>query len=71
MSGGEGLPQDSGSAFGHIQHAINREHMRSQKAYRAYFDHSVGCDDCDHGWNRCEKATELWRAYKDAQEKRP
>ncbi|MFG2029987.1 hypothetical protein [Streptomyces sp. NPDC048825] len=70
MSGGEGVPQDSGSTFGRIQHAVNRAYMRSQKAYRAYFDHSVGCDDCDHGGTRCEKAEELWRAYKDVQRNR-
>jgi hypothetical protein len=71
VSGDEGLPQDSGSTFGHIPHATNPEYTRAQLAYRAYFDHSIGCDGCEHGWKRCETAEELWRTYKTAQEKRP
>lgn len=65
MRGGEVLPQDSGSAFGHIPHSANREYTRAQLAYRAYFDHSAGCGACDHGWIRCPNAEELWRAYQD------
>ncbi|GAB2968545.1 hypothetical protein GCM10023080_034340 [Streptomyces pseudoechinosporeus] len=51
--------------------ASNSEFTRTQLAYRAYLDHSIACAGCGHGQTRCETAEELWRAYKDAQEKRP
>jgi hypothetical protein len=60
------LPQDSGSTFGHLRPATP-----TQIAYRTFYNHSLACPDCGFGKTRCDKAEELWRAYKNAQEKRP
>lgn len=67
MSDDDQLPQDSGSTFGHIRPDTP---IPWQAAYRAYFDHSAGCDACGHGWTRCGIAKGLWRTYKDARENR-
>lgn len=63
----QALPQDSGSTFGHIR---RDNPTPGQVAYRAYYNHSIGCDDCGHGWTRCETAEGLWRTYQDVQRDR-
>ncbi|MGW0705807.1 hypothetical protein ACWD4G_07540 [Streptomyces sp. NPDC002643] len=35
--------------------------------YRTFIHHLYDCEDCGYGQVRCEKATELWREFKDAE----
>jgi hypothetical protein len=45
--------------------AANTAFTAKQTAYRAYMEHAMGCDDCEYGEVRCEKATELHRRWRE------
>lgn len=64
MSGDE-LPQDSGSAFGHLRRGTSSVAITgSQMAYRAYLNQRLDCS-C-WGAEMCGECELKWRAYQDA-----
>ncbi|WP_406476044.1 hypothetical protein [Streptomyces sp. NBC_01615] len=66
MSGIRREWRDSGSA-GHMQLvAKSGTYSRMQTAYRAFLNHSTGCEGCGRGERRCATADELWKAYRAA-----
>ena len=67
MSGAEWDWRDATSGSPRLQRiADDATFNAKQQAYRKFLDHSIGCAGCGHGERRCEKATELWRAYQAA-----
>lgn len=59
------LPQDSGSAHGHLRQAdAGAGFTPKQAKFREYMDHSQGCADCDFGNRRCLVAQEIWAAWR-------
>ncbi|MFJ2259940.1 hypothetical protein ACIOKD_16630 [Streptomyces sp. NPDC087844] len=60
-----GLPQDSGSALGHLRPAASSVQLGpKQEKFRSYMDHSMECADCDYGNLRCSVAQEIWAEWK-------
>lgn len=53
------LPQDSGSAFGHIPPVPDSKRAKIS----SFLDHSMGCKDCDYGNVRCPVAKRIWREW--------
>lgn len=65
MSGRQELPQDSGSAFGHMRRGTNSLAITgSQMAYRAYVMQRADCS-C-WGGERCAACELKWQAYQEA-----
>ncbi|NNN30727.1 hypothetical protein HLK59_10195 [Streptomyces sp. S3(2020)] len=48
--------------------ASDVEFSRSQRAYRAYLDHSSGCRTCAVDSTVCTDAERLWNVYQAAPE---
>ena len=38
---------------------------KAHRAYRAYLDHAMECEDCPRSMFQCETAAALWRAYRE------
>ncbi|MFD5078039.1 hypothetical protein [Streptomyces sp. NPDC058371] len=57
---------DGRGGGGHMQAVVSSRYSRTQTAYRAYLDHSMLCDDCEYGEERCAVARELWLTYREA-----
>jgi hypothetical protein len=48
----------------YLQPLVVPDHLPGEDEYGAFVTHMVGCADCGYGQIQCEKATELWQAYK-------
>lgn len=46
------------------------DHLPGETEYGAFIEHMTGCADCGYGQVRCERATGLWQAYKQARRSR-
>ena len=56
-----------GGGAGHLQRVgTDMAYNRTQRAYRAYIDHTSACRDCRFEDERCPSADLLWDAYQDA-----
>ena len=40
------------------------DRLPGEDEYGVFITHLTGCADCGYGQIYCDKATELWRAYK-------
>lgn len=66
MSGPQWQYRDEGSGGpGHLQAVAPSS---TYNRYRAFTDHSLGCDDCEYGEARCKTAKRLWAAYAQTRE---
>ncbi|WP_200309644.1 hypothetical protein [Streptomyces adelaidensis] len=44
--------------------------LPGEAAYGVFISHVMECAGCDYGQAQCEKAVELWKAYKEARRNR-
>jgi hypothetical protein len=66
MTGTEWDWRDTSGSSPRLQRiAANTTFTAKQKAYRAYLEHAVDCDGCEHGEKRCAKATALLRRWRE------
>ncbi|MFE7837453.1 hypothetical protein ACFU53_15865 [Streptomyces sp. NPDC057474] len=66
MSAPQWQYRDEGSGGpGHLQ-AVAPSGVYAR--YRAFTDHTLGCDDCEYGEARCDMAKALWATYARARE---
>ncbi|WP_149830485.1 hypothetical protein [Streptomyces tailanensis] len=42
------------------------DHLPGETEYGAFINHMTGCAECGYGQVQCERAAELWQAYKQA-----
>lgn len=45
------------------------DRLPGEDAYGVFMTHLTGCADCGYGQIHCEKATQLWRAYRAAKKR--
>jgi hypothetical protein len=66
MSSPQWQYRDEGSGGpGHLQ-AVAPDGVYAR--YRAFMAHSLECDDCEYGENRCATSKALWAEYAQARE---
>jgi hypothetical protein len=54
----------SAPALRQPQHFVVPDRLPGETEYRVFVNHLTGCANCGYGQIQCEKATELWQAYK-------
>ncbi|GAA3860915.1 hypothetical protein GCM10023084_13160 [Streptomyces lacrimifluminis] len=70
MMDSQGKRHDTSGNAGRPQRLVVPDHLPGEEAYGTFMHHMTGCADCGYGQVQCEKATELWQAYKKARRKR-
>jgi ferredoxin-like protein FixX len=55
--------------FRRPQQYVVPDHLPGESEYGIFMNHLTGCADCGYGRIHCEKATEMWQAYKKARRK--
>lgn len=66
MSRGERGRRGTSGRTARPQRYVLPDHLPGEDEYGTFIRHMTGCADCGYGQVQCEKATELWQAYKAA-----
>jgi hypothetical protein len=64
MTSTDQKPPSRARTVRYLRPLVAPDHLPGEDEYGAFVTHMVGCADCGYGQVQCEKATELWQAYK-------